>query len=172
MPDIYQGGELWDFSLVDPDNRRPIDRDRRRGLLEEVAAMHPRDLAADWQDGREKLFVTHRLLALRLTHPKLFATGDYQPLEAAGERSDHLCAFSRSHRSLRLVVAVPRLVYQLYRGGDAADWGVVEIELPSASWRDVFTGRRIEAHQRVTAAELFADFPVAVLIAEADGGEP
>ncbi len=75
VPDIYQGGELWDFSLVDPDNRRPVDWDRRRGLLEEVAAMHPRDLAADWQDGREKLFVTHRLLALRRAHPKLFADG-------------------------------------------------------------------------------------------------
>jgi (1->4)-alpha-D-glucan 1-alpha-D-glucosylmutase len=172
VPDTYQGSELWDFRLVDPDNRRPVDWETRHALLEAVAATQPRDLAPDWQDGREKLFVTHRLLALRRTHPELFAAGDYHPVEAAGERSVHLCAFARCHRGLCLVVAVPRLVYQLYRGGEAADWGAAEIGLPpEGAWRDVFTGRWIEARERVTATELFADFPVSVLIGETGGGE-
>jgi (1->4)-alpha-D-glucan 1-alpha-D-glucosylmutase len=172
VPDIYQGGELWDFSLVDPDNRRPVDWCTRRALLKALDAAQPRDLARDWQDGHEKLFVTHRLLAVRRAHPELFAAGDYQPMEAAGGRAVHLCAFARCHGALCSVVAVPRLVYQLYRGGEVADWGDAEIVLPpDGAWRDVFTGRLIEARERVAAAELFADFPVSVLIAETSGGE-
>ena len=167
VPDIYQGGELWDFSLVDPDNRRPVDWDVRISLLAKLDGMQPRDLAADWQDGREKLFVTHRLLALRRAHPRLFAEGDYRPVEVAGERSSHLCALARSHDGMSLVAAVPRLTHQLYRGGDAAEWGEAEIVLPPAgAWRDVFTGRRLDRQDRIAAAELFADFPVSVLIGE------
>ena len=167
VPDIYQGSELWDFSLVDPDNRRPVDWDARRALLAEMGEARAGDLAADWQDGREKLFVTHRLLALRRAYPQLFAAGDHQPVEAVGERSGHLCAFARSHRGSSLVVAVPRLVHQLHRGGESADWGAAEILLPPyGAWRDVFTGRQIDRRRRVGAAALFADFPVSVLIGE------
>jgi (1->4)-alpha-D-glucan 1-alpha-D-glucosylmutase len=172
VPDIYQGGELWDFSLVDPDNRRPIDWDTRRVLLEEVTTMRAADLAGNWQDGREKLFATHRLLTLRRAHPDLFAEGDYQPLEVAGDRSGHLCAFVRSREGMSLVAAVPRLIYQLYREGEAADWGASEIVLPpGGGWRDVFTGRRLDWQDRVPAADLFADFPVCVLIRETVAGE-
>jgi maltooligosyltrehalose synthase len=81
VPDIYQGGELWDFSLVDPDNRRPVDWEMRRILLHEIAGASLGDLAANWQDGREKLFISYRLLELRRRHPALFAEGDYQPIE-------------------------------------------------------------------------------------------
>ena len=172
VPDIYQGCELWDFSLVDPDNRRPVDWDVRRSLLEQTDRMQPAELARDWQDGREKLFVTRRLLALRRAHPDLFSTGDYQPLEATGERGVHLCSFVRRHRGLSLVTAVPRLVYQLYRGGEAADWGDTELALPSNGvWRDVFGAHRLDRLDRVSAAELFADFPVAVLVGEHGGDE-
>ena len=165
VPDIYQGSELWDFSLVDPDNRRPVDWGARVALLKKLERMRPRDLAADWQDGREKLYVTHRLLALRCAHPRLFAEGDYRPIEVAGDRSSHLCALARSHEGVSLVAAVPRLTYQLYRGGEAADWAEAEIVLPTAgTWRDVFTGRRLDQGDRVAAAGLFADFPVSVLI--------
>jgi (1->4)-alpha-D-glucan 1-alpha-D-glucosylmutase len=172
VPDIYQGGELWDFSLVDPDNRRPVDWDMRHALFEEVAAMRPGDLADKWQDGREKLFVIRHLLALRRAHPELFAGGDYQPLAVAGDRGMHLCAFARSHERVALVVAVPRLVHQLHPGGAAADWRDAEIVLPpNTSWRDVFTGRRLDRHDRAAAGELLADFPVAVLIGETEVGE-
>src|SRR5271169_5692540 len=167
VPDIYQGGELWDFSLVDPDNRRPVDWGTRRALLETVAAAQPRDLVPDWKDGREKLFVTHRLLALRRAHPRLFTEGDYRPVEVAGDRSGHLCALARSHDGVSLIAAVPRLTFQLYGGGEAADWGGAEIVLPSGGTRrDVFTGRRLDRQDRVAAAELFAEFPVSVLIGE------
>lgn len=164
VPDIYQGGELWDFSLVDPDNRRPVDWNTRRALLDEIADASVADLAAWWQDGREKLFVARRLLELRGLRPALFAEGDYQPLEVEGEGSKHLCAFARNRSGDAIVVAVPHLVHQLYRGGNAC-WGATEIGIPpGASWRDVFTGRRVEGQDRVRAADLLGDFPVSVLL--------
>jgi (1->4)-alpha-D-glucan 1-alpha-D-glucosylmutase len=172
VPDIYQGGELWDFSLVDPDNRRPVDWEARRALLGQLDAARPADFSARWQDGREKLFTTWRLLNLRRTRPELFTAGDYQPLEASGERSQHLCAFARSYGGVSLVVGVPRLVHQLCRGGETADWGDAAIVLPpNGVWQDVFTPRRLDHRDRVPAAELFADFPVAVLIGTICGKE-
>ncbi len=170
MPDTYQGGELWDFSLVDPDNRRPVDWRTRRALLEQVVTARAGDLAEHWRDGREKLFVTHRLLALRRDHPLIFSDGDYQPLEGEGESADHLCAFARRHGGETVVVAVPRLVHRLYRGGACADWRGTELALPKANWRDVFTARRLYNRDRVSAADLFADFPVSVLLCESDIG--
>jgi (1->4)-alpha-D-glucan 1-alpha-D-glucosylmutase len=167
IPDIYQGGELWDFSLVDPDNRRPVDWNARRGLLDEIACASAADLARDWQDGREKLFCVRRLLELQRSHPELFAEGDYQPLEVDGEQSNHLCAFARNYAGEAVVSAVPRLVHQLYCGAAGnADWGTTEICLPpQREWQNVFTGYRVNGRDRVRAADLFADFPVCVLFA-------
>ena len=167
VPDIYQGGELWDFSLVDPDNRRPVDWDTRWALLHELTGASVADLAENWQDGREKLYIARQLLELRRLYPELFAEGDYQPLEVEGEQSGHLCAFARSHNGETLVVAVPRLIHQLYRGGPAAHWGATELLLPPhGGWQDVFTGRRLDPQDRVRVSELLADFPVCVLIGE------
>lgn len=160
VPDIYQGGELWDFSLVDPDNCRPEDWNIRQRLLEEVGAVSVANLVERWQDGREKLFVTRRLLEWRRSHPDLFAEADYQPLEVTGERSAHLCAFSRNRGGASLIVAVPPLVYALCRGGTTADWGAAEIALPAlGAWRDVFTGRSLVLQERVRVSDLFAEFP-------------
>jgi (1->4)-alpha-D-glucan 1-alpha-D-glucosylmutase len=172
VPDIYQGGELWDLSLVDPDNRRPVDWAERRRLLETTEAAQPGDLAHDWHDGREKLFATRRLLALRRERPALFAEGNYQPLEIVGDGGAHICAFCRSHAGAMLVVAVPRLAHRLYRGGDAAGWGDTEVALPpGGGWRDIFTGHSLDAGGRVSAIRLFADFPVSVLIGETIAAE-
>jgi (1->4)-alpha-D-glucan 1-alpha-D-glucosylmutase len=165
VPDIYQGGELWDFSLVDPDNRRPVDWQTRRRLLDEVAAASAADLGGGWLDGREKLFVVRKLLACRRSHPELFTEGDYQPLEVEGASSDHLCAFMRSAEEQALVVAVPRLVYRLYRDG-VADWGAAKLTLPPGAWRDVFTGARLDGGVGVPVSRLLADFPVAALVGE------
>ena len=173
VPDIYQGGELWDFSLVDPDNRRPVDWSQRRVLLDTVAGARPRDLAPNWQDGREKLFVTERLLALRRANPGLFAAGDYRPLEIGpgrtdGRNADRLCAFARRHDGALLVAAVPLLTYGLFRDGAPADWGESEIGLPAADgWQNIFTGDRLAGCERVRAGELFREFPVAVLVGRA-----
>jgi (1->4)-alpha-D-glucan 1-alpha-D-glucosylmutase len=173
VPDIYQGGELWDFSLVDPDNRRPVDWKLRRALLDEIAAASPAELSEHWQDGREKLFTLRRLLELRRDHPILFAEGDYQPLETEGEAGGHLCAFARNHGQETVVVAVPRLVHQLHRGGHAAEWGATEISLPPRKgWQDVFTGRKYEAGDRIRADEILADFPICVLVADPCGTDP
>ncbi len=162
VPDIYQGGELWDFSSVDPDNRRPVDWNARREMLEAIAKGGAANVAANWQDGRTKLFVTRRLLAFRRSHPKLFAEGDYQSLEATGDKCEHFCAFTRRQGEQGLVVAVPRLVYRLYRNG-AVDWGDANIALPPGRWRDVLTGGRLEGGAEVPVSRLLADFPVAVL---------
>jgi (1->4)-alpha-D-glucan 1-alpha-D-glucosylmutase len=169
VPDIYQGGELWDFSLVDPDNRRPVDWERRRALLHEVEGVNCVAPAGDWREGREKMFVTHRLLELRRRRPELFALGDYMPLEVTGgPGGDHLCAFARRHGEDVFVVAVPRLVHRLHRGGLTAVWGAAELALPAhPAWRDAFTGRNWAGEERVPVSHLLADFPVAVLFGAA-----
>jgi (1->4)-alpha-D-glucan 1-alpha-D-glucosylmutase len=171
VPDIYQGGELWDFSLVDPDNRRPVDWNERRRLLDEVSDASLAELAEHWRDGREKLFATARLLGLRRARPALFAEGDYQPLEIGeGRNSDRVCAFSRRHGDDVLAVAVPRLTFGLFRDGGPADFGATDIALPAVPvWRNLFTGEAIEARDRIRASELFRQFPIAVLVGTAQG---
>jgi (1->4)-alpha-D-glucan 1-alpha-D-glucosylmutase len=166
IPDIYQGGELWDFALVDPDNRRPVDWPRRRTLLHKVSSLDSFAPTNDWTEGREKMFVTHRLLQLRRRRPELFAMGDYEPLEiTGGTGSDHLCAFARRHADAVIVVAVPRLTHRLYRGGATADWGAAELVMPAhPAWHDAFTGRDWAGQERISVSDLLADFPIAVLI--------
>ena len=167
VPDFYQGCELWDFSLVDPDNRRPPDWRQRRALLSVIANAEPPSLTEDWQDGREKLFLAHRLLHLRRQHPALFDQGDYLPLYGEGGRgNDRLCAFARRNEETTLVIAVPRLVYRLQHNGEAG-WGATSLPLPSEGhWHDVLSGRSYGTCERIPAADLFADFPVAVLWSE------
>jgi len=166
VPDIYQGCELWDFSLVDPDNRRPPDWERRQALLPIVHQLEPPALVADWRDGREKLFLATRLLNLRRERPALFAEGSYVPLYGEGGRGDdHLCAFARQRDDITLVVAVPRLVGRLYQGGEGANWGGTTLPLPIAGpWHDILGGRCYGESRRVPASELFAEFPVAALL--------
>jgi (1->4)-alpha-D-glucan 1-alpha-D-glucosylmutase len=141
-----------------------VDWGIRQSLVEEVDFASSADLAERWQDGREKLFVTRQLLEWRRSHPDLFAEADYQPLEVTGERSGHLCAFARNRDGSSFIVAVPRLVYALYRGGTTADWGAAEIVLPGhGAWRDLFTRRRLILQERVRISDLLAEFPVCVL---------
>jgi (1->4)-alpha-D-glucan 1-alpha-D-glucosylmutase len=171
VPDIYQGGELWDFNLVDPDNRRPVDWHQRRALLDRIADRPLVDLAENWCDGREKLFVMRRLLELRHAKPALFSDGDYQPLETEGEQSGCLCAFARRLGDEAIVVVVPRLVMRLFRDGGIAGWGDTEIVLPpAAAWQDLFSGRPLGDPRRLSAKRLFADFPVGVLVGTAGSG--
>jgi (1->4)-alpha-D-glucan 1-alpha-D-glucosylmutase len=166
VPDTYQGGELFDFSLVDPDNRCPVDWHSRQALLARIAQLPVRKLAEGWRDGREKMFVASRLLRLRRDHPELFAEGDYLPLEVEGPRAAHLCAFARRRDQQTLVVAAPRLIHRLHHGGAAADWGATALVLPEPGpWHDFFTGNRVDAVDKVPVATVLADFPVSVLTA-------
>jgi (1->4)-alpha-D-glucan 1-alpha-D-glucosylmutase len=174
VPDTYQGAELWDFSMVDPDNRRPVDWPRRRAVLDELRRRAGGDgemdrqgfaeLAAHWRDGREKLFLIWRALALRKAHPELFAGASYQPLETSGRFADRLCAFARIADGGAIVACVPRLVARLPQDGSGYDWGDTAVALPPApSWRDALSGRTLGARPNaVPAAELLADFPVAL----------
>ncbi|WP_439624338.1 malto-oligosyltrehalose synthase [Gemmata sp.] len=179
VPDTYQGTELWDFSLVDPDNRRPVDYDRRRELLGgcTAAAALTGDALLKWtadvlahkEDGRVKVYVTHRALACRRDHPGLFSEGEYAPLAAAGARADHLFAFARTHAGASAVVAVPRLVAKLCGGaaeplGDV--WGDTTLAVPAGRWRNVFTGEVLTAADALPAADVFRHFPVALLVRE------
>jgi (1->4)-alpha-D-glucan 1-alpha-D-glucosylmutase len=156
VPDIYQGNELWDMSLVDPDNRRPVDYALRKRLLSELASdPTPETILKRSDEGVPKLWVTHRTLLLRRNQPELFGPeGSYEPVSVQGSKRDHLVAFSRGGRSITLA---PRLPIGL--GGD---WRDTTIELPEGSWVDQFTGARVEPGRR-TLNDLLARFPVALL---------
>jgi (1->4)-alpha-D-glucan 1-alpha-D-glucosylmutase len=181
VPDTYQGTELWDFSLVDPDNRRPVDYDARRKLLADLdrraetgPAALARDLLADLDAGGAKLFTVARALRFRRANPDLLGPGGYLPLTAAGERAAHLFAFLRHAGGAAAVVAVPRLVGRLLAGSDDAPvgpavWADTHLELPEPyrgrRWVSVLTGEPVGGDV-LPAADLFADFPVALLVAE------
>jgi (1->4)-alpha-D-glucan 1-alpha-D-glucosylmutase len=166
FPDFYQGTELWDRSLTDPDNRRPVDYDERERLLGSLPAAAPTNLTSP----ATKLWVTRRLLALRAEYPAVFEAGAYAALEATGEHAANVFAFARQQDGTRVVVVVPRLTTQLV--GLAADaplgatWGDTALGLPSGgSWRNAFTGETIASSSgRIALADLFATFPFAILI--------
>ncbi len=184
VPDIYQGTELWDFSLVDPDNRRPVNFERRAVALESM--MQPteegrpavaRDLLAAWPDGRVKLYVLHRALTLRRERRALFHRGAYTPLEAVGPRRDHICAFTRSLNDQTVIAVVPRLTARFVRDPDGLPigdhvWAGTVLRLSGsatgARYRDRFTGAVVDAVDgpggpALPLASLFATFPVALL---------
>ncbi len=170
VPDVYQGSELWDLSLVDPDNRRVVDFALRRQMLEalrgrgEPTVELARDLLRDFSDGGPKLHVTSTGLRLRRSQPELFLDGSYSPLEG----SEHIVAFERSCPSLRLVCIVPRLSSRLTQGrgtwpvGEV--WGDQHLQLTSpGSFTNVFTGERVEG-ERLPLAKVLGVFPVAWLL--------
>jgi (1->4)-alpha-D-glucan 1-alpha-D-glucosylmutase len=133
VPDVYQGNELVDRSLVDPDNRRPVDFDRRRELLASLPGLSPEDLLARTDEGLPKLKVTREALHLRRRRPASFgAEGTYRPLRVTGAAADHVVAFSRGDD---VAVVVPRLTLRL-----DGRWGDTAVALPPGRWSDVVTG--------------------------------
>jgi (1->4)-alpha-D-glucan 1-alpha-D-glucosylmutase len=159
IPDVYQGQELWDHSLVDPDNRRPVNFGERTKLLGELGTDPiPRRPPALDDTGAAKLLVVSRALRARREHPEWFGPGaSYRPLWASGSAAEHLVAFTRAES---VVTVVPRLVLGLRRGGG---WRDTTLALPDGRWLDVLTGRR---HDGGTAyvLRLLRDFPVTMLI--------
>src|SRR5262249_14738586 len=121
MPDLYQGSELWDLSLMDPDNRRPVDYGARVKLLEKFESNPQpclRELLCRWETGAIKLFVISRILKLRAAKPDLFQRGDYEPLQASGPQSDLICAFLRRRDADRIIVVTSRFPVRRSEG-----WG-------------------------------------------------
>ena len=192
-PDMYQGTELWDFSLVDPDNRRPVDYEKRRRVLGNLLdrAREPSrrgelvgELLDTMADGRIKLYVTAMALRCRREHPGLFSSGSYSPVEVGGPRAEHVFSFVRRHGERAALVAVPRLVAKLLP--DAAGqpygpevWGETMLMLPEElagrSWRSLFTGEILtpvghRGQHAIPCALVFGRFPVALLLAHSEGG--
>jgi (1->4)-alpha-D-glucan 1-alpha-D-glucosylmutase len=184
VPDVYQGQEVWDFSLVDPDNRRPVDYDRRREMLAELrgrlAEADRGDLAAEllqgWQDGRAKLYLTHVALRLRREDPDLFLRGSYVPLAGHGPREAHVLAFARHLEDRTVVVVAPRLWAGFVREAcavpDGSLWSQTVLEGPirllTGTFRNLLGGGEIRAEGRgrlgtIPLARVLDRFPVALL---------
>jgi len=187
VPDIYQGNELLELNLVDPDNRRPVDYGRRRELLatlkRETASNHElptrvRELISAPDSNAAKQYLTWKTLTFRRQQPDLFHRGSYIPLLAAGEKSEHVVAFARQHEGRSIIVAVPRLSGRLM--GETQDsvceeaiWRDTTLEITSdgvACYHNLFTGECLPLQPgvapRIPLSDLFRNFPVAILISE------
>jgi (1->4)-alpha-D-glucan 1-alpha-D-glucosylmutase len=189
VPDFYQGTELWDFSLVDPDNRRPVDYERRRALLQELrqeaatgdGARRPlaSRLASTPRDDRTKLYATSTMLAFRREHEVVLRSGVYVPLTADGSRREHVFGFARTFDSCTVLIVVPRLVAGLLPDADVPPlgervWGDTRIRIPPTDarcFRQALTGEcapveRDAGGAALRVADVLADFPVAMLDAQ------
>ncbi len=181
LPDFYQGEELWDLNLVDPDNRRPVDFPLRRRLLDELKHLDHDgretlldNLLASWTDGRIKLYLTWRALTFRHDRREIFECGEYLPLETFGRQKDNLFSFARRRNSEWVVAAAPRLSSRLVEPEEMplgrTVWATASIGLPPGApteWRNVITGETVRALKRgrtliLRAADLFQRFPVAL----------
>lgn len=186
IPDIYQGTGMWDFSLVDPDNRRPIDYEKRSQQLNELQtdmrSSHDHQVAAELlktaHDGRVKLLVHFEALDFRCRHPDLFTTGEYIPLSTIGKHAANVCAFIRRHESVAALVVVPRLVVQLSSPPGSAPLGheiwddtqiVLPAELNKHSWHNLFTHdtRKASDQSTIPVSEILHHFPVGLFEAAA-----
>lgn len=171
VPDLYQGTDYWDFSLVDPDNRRPVDFDARRSSFNLDA--RPAELLANWKDGRIKQWLIARTLRARRNEPRLFTDGQYLPLKIEGEHADSLIAFARELNGTWLIVIAARLASGLV--GDAEipqiapeRWGNTQVLLPDAlsghALERLFDGMTVTPKQAgLRAAEVLQQLPVALL---------
>ncbi|HDP88496.1 MAG TPA: malto-oligosyltrehalose synthase [Thioalkalivibrio sp.] len=162
IPDLYQGTELWDLSLVDPDNRRQVDFARRDRLLAELGHLSIAEILTRADDGLPKLWMIRQALQLRRRQPRCLGPGgSYRPLSLDGARAAHGVAYLRGEA---VAVLVPRLPLGL-----DGDWGDTGLVLPLGTWRDVLTGQAVHGG-RVPMADLLAGFPVALLEREEEAG--
>jgi (1->4)-alpha-D-glucan 1-alpha-D-glucosylmutase len=185
IPDFYQGNELWELSLVDPDNRRPVDYNQRSAYLDELLALSEREgsiavsreVLAHLGDGRAKLWTTHRALQLRAQEHAIFRHGEYTELAVAGDHQENAIAFLRHDPSTgRSILAVlPRFACTLMRGKPELPlgqvWGKDQLRVPvpvGTRFNNIFTGESITVHEDgIVMSKLLEAFPVALLVSEA-----
>ena len=168
VPDIYQGTEIWDYSLVDPDNRRAVDYNRRRDMLEGLATASPAELMQTWPDGRIKLFLTQRVLRFRRDHADLFQRGDYLPLRASGTFADCCVTFARRVAEKWIVVIAPRLPSRVGFPPVGEAWKDTTIEFPETlslpQAHDLFTCQPLPVRDReLKVADALSILPFGVI---------
>ncbi|MDZ7968508.1 MAG: malto-oligosyltrehalose synthase [Nostoc sp. DedSLP03] len=182
VPDLYQGTELWELSLVDPDNRRPVDFEQRRSYLSAIREQAKTDILGliqellnDKTDGRIKLFLTAQLLQARTNYVSLFQDGDYLPLEVQGTYANHIIAFARREENQTAIAIVPRFLTSLIQPGDnplgESVWQDTHLQLPpgtSPTWKNVITQQPLQATETLSIATALTHFPVALLISTAE----
>lgn len=184
VPDFYQGTEIWDYSLVDPDNRRPVDYDRRKNMLDELCRDEKEkgqlslasELIQNMDDGRIKLYVTYKTLNNRRENRELFERGEYLSLETTGEKADNICAFARRLNNNRIIVLAPRFPTKISPGPHVAPaawkWGNSCVIVPYADegvrYRNIFTGEIFEVEKfsganAIRLSDVFGSFPLALM---------
>jgi (1->4)-alpha-D-glucan 1-alpha-D-glucosylmutase len=180
IPDFYQGSELWDLRLVDPDNRQPVDFDKRNAMLanlpqtDEAALTSLSDLAHNWHDGRLKLYLICKALHFRAENTTLFSEGQFLTLECRGRSRDHVAAFARRYKKEWIIVVVPRWLaragHPMNSEGSEPFWGNTEVTLPKTAptlYKNVFTGEIFNTDgtgkARLHLSGLLKHFPVAML---------
>ncbi|OAJ48815.1 malto-oligosyltrehalose synthase [Pseudomonas marginalis] len=171
VPDLYQGDEFWDFSLVDPDNRRPVDFNARQQALDTPPDLG--ELLFNWRDGRIKQALIAQVLGLRKAHPELFRSGAYTPLEVVGTHAERVVAFAREHQGKYVLVVVPRWSHALLENGvhpqvNARVWGDTRVKLPFAvttqNWKGLFHTGAVTPNKELLISTALGDFPVNVFI--------
>ncbi|MFY0730683.1 malto-oligosyltrehalose synthase [Pseudomonas sp. NFX15] len=171
VPDLYQGNEFWDFSLVDPDNRRPVDYLRRQQALQ--ASTELPELLANWRDGRIKQALIARTLNLRAEHAELFRHGNYQALEVVGSEAHRVLAFVREREGKRVIVIVPVRCAELLENGaepqvPAPQWGDTRVKLPftnpDENLKGLFSGTAVTKNRELLISAALGDFPVNLII--------
>jgi (1->4)-alpha-D-glucan 1-alpha-D-glucosylmutase len=164
VPDFYQGTEFWDFSLVDPDNRRPVDYSEREAALAGTEDMA--GLLRSWPDGRIKQRTISALLADRAASPELYSDGTFEPVVMRGAEAARLVSFTRRRQDDILMVAVPRLLHRQLAELDlpvsGSVWRDTRLAIPEGRWRNLLTGSAFISDGEVAASELLADLPFAV----------
>ncbi|MDD2582998.1 MAG: malto-oligosyltrehalose synthase [Desulfuromonadaceae bacterium] len=185
IPDFYQGNELWDFSLVDPDNRRPVDYRLRMSLMDELMQKESadglletaREVVRTRSDGRIKMYLTCKALNFRRKNRSLFESGRYLPLAVEGARQEHVCAFERSVNDSSIMVVVPRFCSSLINDSNGLPLGaeiwqdtriIQEFDTAASRYRNIFTGEILELDQHdgvlsLVLRDIFSEFPVALL---------